>query len=72
MCALLPFLKKILPFFKMTYTASIYLTVFFTLERFYGICVSKKTPSLKRIKLGIVLVCVFAILFNIPDLFLGK
>ena len=55
-----------------SYSTGIYMTVLLTLERYYAVCVLRGTPNLKKTKIVILCVCIFAILYNFPHFFEEK
>ena len=55
-----------------SYSSGIYLTVLLTLERYYAVCILRGTPNLKKTKIVILCVCIFAILYNFPHFFEEK
>ena len=55
-----------------SYSTGIYLTVLLTLERYYAVCILRGTPNLKKTKIVILCVYIFAILYNLPHFFEEK
>ena len=64
-----PFYPILYPINWISYSSGIYLTVLLTLERYYAVCIIRGTPNLKKTKIVIVCVCIFAILYNLPHFF---
>ena len=48
------------------------MTVLLTLERYYAVCILRGTPNLKKTKIVILCVCIFAMLYNLPHFFEEK
>ena len=67
-----PFYPVRYPINWISYSAGIYLTVLLTLERYYAVCILRGIPNLKKTKIVIACVCIFAMLYNFPHFFEEK
>ena len=67
-----PYYPILYPINWISYSTGIYMTVLLTLERYYAVCILRGTPNLKKTKIVILCVCIFAMLYNLPHFFEEK